>query len=127
MKQFLISYTRSGSDMISTVNAETAEQASAYFFSVKADAQIIDCREDSTNYARRGVPSYTVPEGWTAEPENPISIAECMKQAYGTPKEDLSAIGQKGFEYAISHFSKTVNLAKLVSACKSVIDGRMQE
>ena len=69
MKQFLLSYTRNGSDMISTVNAKTAEQASAYFLSVKADAQIIDCREDSTNYTRRGVPSYTVPEGWTAETE----------------------------------------------------------
>lgn len=54
--------------------------------------------------------------------EDPASIAKCMREAYGTSKEELSAIGQRGFEHAISKFSKGVNLKILVDACKSVIE-----
>lgn len=93
----------------------------AYMFSKKPVLAAVDANSDTAECIKLSN------GGWTAEPENPDSIAECMKQAYGTSKEELSAIGQRGFDYAISHFSKTANLEKLMSACKAVIEGRMQE
>lgn len=63
--------------------------------------------------------------GWVAEPENPESIAKCLREVYETPKKELAAIGQRGFEHVISRFSKSVNLKILVDACKQIIEKKI--
>lgn len=89
----------------------------AYMFSQKPVLAAVDGISDTAECIRLSN------GGWVAEPEDPISIAECMKQAYNTSKEELAIIGQRGFEHAIARFSKGENLKILVDACKSVIEG----
>lgn len=89
----------------------------AYMFSKKPVLAAVDAISDTAECIRLSN------GGWVAEPEDPQSIAECMKKAYGT-KEELSAIGQRGYDHAISRFSKGVNLKILVDACKEVIENK---
>lgn len=88
----------------------------AYMFSKKPVLAAVDAISDTAECVR------VSGGGWVAEPENPASIAECMKEAYETSKDELSAIGVKGFDHAITRFSKSVNLKILVDACKVVIE-----
>ena len=61
---------------------------------------------------------------WVSEPENPELIVKCLREVYETPKEELTAIGQRGLEHVISRFSKSVNLKILVDVCKQIIEKR---
>lgn len=88
----------------------------AYMFSKKPVLAAVDAISDTAECIRLSN------GGWVAEPEDPTSIAKCMREAYGTSKEELSAIGQRGFDHAIARFSKGVNLKILVDACKQVIE-----
>ena len=77
-KQYVVSFERNGVNQVNAYIADSAEQAAAYCQERKPDATIYGAREDSTNYARRGMPVVTVPDGWTpaaaepsAEPAEP--------------------------------------------------------
>lgn len=88
----------------------------AYMFSKKPVLAAVDANSDTAECIRLSN------GGWVAEPEDPRSVAEYMRQAYETSKEKLSIIGQRGFDYAIARFSKGVNLKILVDACKKIIE-----
>lgn len=88
----------------------------AYMFSKKPVLAAVDAISDTAECIRLSK------GGWVAEPEDPASIAKCMREAYSTSKEDLATIGKNGFDHAIARFSKGVNLKVLVDACKSVIE-----
>ena len=88
----------------------------AYMFSKKPVLAAVDSMSDTAECVRLS------DGGWVALPEDPQSIADCMKSAYATSKEDLQAMGKRGFDHAISRFSRGVNLKVLVDACKSVIE-----
>lgn len=88
----------------------------AYMFSKKPVLAAVDSESDTAECVRLS------DGGWVALPEEPQSIAECMRMAYNTSYEKLNEMGKRGFDYAISRFSKSVNLAILVNACKSVIN-----
>lgn len=88
----------------------------AYMFSKKPVLAAVDSVSDTAECVRLS------DGGWVALPEDPQSIAECMRSAYVTSKEDLQAMGKRGFDHAISRFSRGVNLKVLVDACKSVIE-----
>lgn len=58
--------------------------------------------------------------GWVIEPENPAALAAMMQTVLAMPKEELNAMGLKGRNYALEHFSKHSNLLKLVSIIEEV-------
>jgi glycosyltransferase involved in cell wall biosynthesis len=53
--------------------------------------------------------------GWVVEPESVKQFSEAMKIAFETDKYELTSKGEKGFHYAMHHFSKQQNLPKLVN------------
>lgn len=88
----------------------------AYMFSAKPVLASVDKESDTAQCVLRAK------GGWVAEPENAESIANAMREAYGTEKNELVAMGKRGFDYSIFHFSRGQNLALLVKACKDIIE-----
>ena len=87
----------------------------AYMFSKKPVLASVDAESDTAMCIR----DYNA--GWVAIPEDIESIATAMKKAYTSSKDDLKAIGNNGFNFAIENLSRTKNLQKLYKACVEVI------
>lgn len=91
----------------------------AYMFSAKPVLASVDVESDTALCIKE------CDGGWVAIPEDVESIANAMKTAYSSSKEELQEKGKHGFNYAIENFSKQKNLRKLVDTCIDVIKGRM--
>lgn len=89
----------------------------AYMFSKKPVLASVDTESDTALCILESG------AGWLAMPEDVDSIAAAMKVAYSSSKEELSAKGKHGFDYAIENFSKQKNLCKLTDICIGVIRG----
>lgn len=87
----------------------------AYMFSAKPVLASVDAESDTALCIKES------DAGWVALPEDVKSIAEAMKQAYSSTKEDLLKKGENGFNFAIDNLSRTKNLKKLTDACLEVI------
>lgn len=90
----------------------------AYMFSAKPVLASVDKESDTAQSVIRAK------SGWVAEPENVESIVNAMREAYRTEKNELVAMGKRGFDYSISNFSRGQNLAILVKACKNIIESK---
>lgn len=88
----------------------------AYMFSAKPILASVESGCDSAACLLRSK------SGWVAAPEDVEDIARKMKEAYNTPLEELHAMGKRGFDFSIQHFSKKVNLKILADACRDVIE-----
>ena len=87
----------------------------AYMFSKKPVLASVDAESDTAMCIKCS------DAGWVAYPEDVKSIAEAMKQAYSSTKDDLMKKGENGFKFAIDNLSRTKNLKKLTEACLEVI------
>lgn len=81
----------------------------AYMFSAKPIIATVDHDSDTANAIREAGC------GWVIEPENPAALAALMQEITTMPKEELHSMGMQGREYALKHFSKQANLAKLIA------------
>ena len=88
----------------------------AYMFSKKPVLASVDAESDTAMCIRENH------AGWVALPEDISSIAEEMKQAYASSKEELNLMGDNGFEFAIENLSKLKNLPRLVAECQKAIN-----
>jgi glycosyltransferase involved in cell wall biosynthesis len=81
----------------------------AYMFSAKPIIATVDHDSDTAKAIREAGC------GWVIEPENPAALAALMQEITTMPKEKLHSMGMNGREYALKHFSKQANLAKLMA------------
>jgi len=58
--------------------------------------------------------------GWVVDPESVDKLSEQMRISMGTDRKKLMEIGEKGYQYAIDHFSKQYNLNRLAEIIQSV-------
>ena len=87
----------------------------AYMFSKKAIIASVDHDSDSARVIN------DAGAGWVIEPENIDLLAQAMKRAYLLKMKSLNIMGDKGFEYAMNHFSKNNNLKKIVNAISKLL------
>lgn len=87
----------------------------AYMFSEKPIIASVDLDCDTAMCVRES------DCGWVVAPESPKAIAEAMKEAFTTSREELKQKGLRGFNFAIENLSRTKNLNKLTNACLSII------
>lgn len=87
----------------------------AYMFSAKPVLASVDVESDTALCIKN------CNAGWVAIPEDIESIAVAMKSAYFSSKEELIAMGQRGFDYAIENYSKQKNLQRLVNECVKIL------
>ncbi len=90
----------------------------AYMFSKKPVLASVDAESDTAMCIRNS------DAGWVALPEDVKSIAEAMKTAYSSTKDDLLKKGENGFTFALENLSRTKNLQKLYNACVEVIENQ---
>lgn len=89
----------------------------AYMFSKKPVLASVDAESDTAMCIRDNH------AGWVALPEDAVSVAKAMKEAYSLSSEELQGIGENGFEFAIETLSRK-NLKKLVDACLDAINSK---
>lgn len=87
----------------------------AYMFSKKPVLASVDAESDTATCIRDNH------AGWVALPEDAVSVAKAMQEAYSLSKEILNRMGENGFEFAIETLSRR-NLKKLTEACIAVIN-----
>ena len=87
----------------------------AYMFSAKP---IIGCMDADCDTANAIIEAGC---GWVIEPENVEKLAEKMRQVAVKEKSDLVEIGKKAQGYGLSHFSKKVNLNRLVKVIEDIL------
>ncbi len=87
----------------------------AYMFSAKPIIGCMDLDSDTANAIRKA------DCGWVIEPENVEKLAEKMRQVAVKEKSDLVERGKKAQEYGLSHFSKKVNLNRLVKVIEDIL------
>lgn len=87
----------------------------AYMFSKKPVLASVDAESDTATCIRDNH------AGWVALPEDAVSVAKAMQEAYSLSKEILNRMGENGFEFAIENLSRR-NLKKLTEACIAVIN-----
>lgn len=87
----------------------------AYMFSKKPVLASVDAESDTAMCIRDNH------AGWVALPEDAVSVAKAMKEAYSLSIEELQGIGENGFEFAIETLSRK-NLKKLADACLDAIN-----
>jgi len=59
--------------------------------------------------------------GWVVEPESVDELATMMRKVRETNQEELDLRGERGYEYAMEHFSKQRNLPRLVKIIEETI------
>lgn len=91
----------------------------AYMFSKKPVLASVDDGSDTAACIRDNN------AGWVALPEDVHSIASAMKCAAALSRDELTTIGNNGFEFAINNLSRSKNLPRLVNACVRVINNEM--
>ncbi|MBN2650324.1 MAG: glycosyltransferase family 4 protein [Prolixibacteraceae bacterium] len=60
--------------------------------------------------------------GWISESENVNMLATRIKNILNLNTEQLTEMGQKGFNYSMTYFSRKNNMPKLVEACHNIIN-----
>ena len=88
----------------------------AYMFSAKP---VIACVDDNSDTALAVIDSRC---GWVEEPENINKLKECMQKAATTEKKILQEMGENGFNFAMTHFSRRSNLPKLCKVYEDILD-----
>lgn len=89
----------------------------AYMFSKKPVLASVDAESDTAMCIRDNH------AGWVALPEDAVSVAKAMKEAYSLSSEELQGIGENGFDFAIETLSRK-NLKKLADACLDAINSK---
>lgn len=102
MKTFKITFTNdpeSGIYSANLINAESAEQATAYFKTLGA-YEVVGCTETQSG-PKPGQPVHTVPEGWTPTEESPAEpfplLSEEIRNEYETRRNDIAAYVERGY------------------------------
>lgn len=80
----------------------------AYMFSKKPIIASVDYDSDTAEAVRNSKC------GWVITPESVDELSKLMQEVAAKNNDELLAIGNKGFDYALEHFSKQGNLPKLV-------------
>lgn len=89
----------------------------AYMFSKKPVLASVDAESDTAMCIRDNH------AGWVALPEDAVSVAKAMKEAYSLSSEELQGIGENGFDFAIETLSRK-NLKKLADTCLDAINSK---
>jgi glycosyltransferase involved in cell wall biosynthesis len=87
----------------------------AYMFSEKP---IIACVEKNSDTANALNDANC---GWVLPPDNLNNLVENLKMVSQLSKEVLKIKGKNGFEYAMEHFNKRINLGKLINVINEII------
>lgn len=87
----------------------------AYMFSAKP---IIGCM-DVDSYTAEAIKSSK--GGCVIEPENVQVLSEMMAKMIAKDNAELEQMGKEGQQYALNHFAKTANLAKLVKEVEGLL------
>ncbi len=87
----------------------------AYMFSAKP---IIGCM-DVDSYTAEAIKSSK--GGYVIEPENVQVLSEMMAKMIAKDNAELEQMGKEGQQYALNHFAKTANLAKLVKEVEGLL------
>lgn len=69
----------------------------------------------------------TAGAGWTAKPDDAVSIAAVIRQASQQSREDLAERGRSGYAYYLEHMSRTVGSRRLAQILQDVADGRRKK
>jgi glycosyltransferase involved in cell wall biosynthesis len=88
----------------------------AYMFSAKPILASVDSDSDSAKCINESG------AGWVCKPDDIDALATAMRKCYQYDKQDLEAMGEAGYHYAINEFSRTKNLEILYEACKKIIE-----
>lgn len=80
----------------------------AYMFSAKP---IIGCLDEDSDTAKAIIDAGC---GWALEPENKEELIETMRKVKNLSPDELKIDGEKGFQYAMRHFSKIQNIKVIV-------------
>ncbi len=87
----------------------------AYMFSAKPIIGSVDKESDTSRaISESGC-------GWVVEPESVEQLSEAMRKAEETEKNDLKEMGEKGFQYAMQHFSRQHNLPRLAEIIEKTV------
>lgn len=86
----------------------------AYMFSAKPIIGCVDADSDTANAIK------DAKCGWVIEPERIDLLADKMRMVSTIGTSALKEKGQNAQKYALKHFSKAVNLSKLVSVIESI-------
>ncbi|MGB3946502.1 MAG: glycosyltransferase family 4 protein [Bacteroidia bacterium] len=87
----------------------------AYMFSKKTILASVDEESDTANCIKDAKCGYVV------NPENIDDLAQCMQTVVKLKKEELTTLGESGFNFANKHMSKINNLTKVTTAIESLI------
>lgn len=87
----------------------------AYMFSAKPIIGSMDQDSDTANAITEAGCGYIV------EPENKEQLADMMLKMAEKDRNELAAMGKRGQEYALNHFSKMANLQKLVGIIEEMV------
>lgn len=87
----------------------------AYMFSKKP---IIACVDQDSDTARVINSSNC---GWVLPPEDVTKLYEMMRQLAILSNDDLNAVGEKGFNYALENLSKQKNLEKVIKCITDTV------
>lgn len=87
----------------------------AYMFSKKTIVASVDEDSDTANCIKDAKCGYVV------QPENVSDLSQCMQKLSKLKKEELTTLGESGFNFANKHMSKTSNLKKVTTTIESMI------
>lgn len=90
----------------------------SYLFSAKP---VIACVDFNSDTALSIISSQC---GWVEEPENIEHLKVCMQKASATEKDILEKMGENGFNFAMTHFSRRSNLPKLCKVYEDILDAK---
>jgi glycosyltransferase involved in cell wall biosynthesis len=82
----------------------------SYLFSGKPVIATVDLDSDTALSVRRAEC------GWVGPAEDATWLADTMRQAAQQPPGQLEALGQRGRDFGLTHFSKSLGLARLADA-----------
>jgi glycosyltransferase involved in cell wall biosynthesis len=88
----------------------------SYMFSAKP---VIACVDFNSDTALSIISCHC---GWVEEPENIEHLKVCMQKAVATKKRILEKMGENGFNFAMTHFSRRSNLPKLCKVYEEILD-----
>ena len=91
-----------------TATSSIPSKLTAYMFSQKPIIACVDKDSDIANALNEAG------NGWVVEPENTESLSKTMVAVADIPIEELMILGKKGYNYALTNFSKRINLDKLI-------------
>ena len=60
--------------------------------------------------------------GITVPPENPLALAEALKQLAASSKQERHDMGQRGRQYFLSHFSKRVVMPRYETLLLKIVN-----